>query len=318
MSRVVVVGSLNMDLVGYAQRLPGDGETVHGTRFARAAGGKGLNQAVAAARAGAETALVGLVGDDDLGALLTGEAAGAGVDVSAVTSVAGSSGVALIMVDARATNRIVVVPGANGVLDAGRVEQAVTALNPRVVLCQLETPLDGVTAALRLGRRCGAVTVLNPAPAVELPPELLVQVDWLVPNESEARQLSGWAGAAGEPLNRAEALRLADELRDCGPRGVVITLGERGAVAVGPDGARHHLDAFTVDAVDTTAAGDSFCGAFAAAVASGSSIEAALRRACATGALTTTRRGAAPSIPTAAEVDALLTGAPIGETPGGR
>lgn len=306
MTGVVVVGSLNADLVAYAERLPGDGETVHGHAFARAAGGKGLNQAVAAARGGSPTVMLGCVGDDDLGAFLLDQASAAGVDVSGVATEPGASGVALISVDDAAANRIIVVAGANAALTAERVEIAFAALAspPAVVLCQLETPLDGVAAALRLGRRSGAVTVLNPAPATTLPAEVLAEVDWLIPNEFEASLV------LGEPVSVATteaALDVARRLREHGPRAVVITLGARGAIAIDPDGAEHVLDAFRVTPVDTTAAGDAFCGGFAAALARGVPVATALRRACATGALTTTRPGAVPSIPTEAEVDTLLT-----------
>lgn len=306
MSQVLVVGSLNADLVAYAERLPGDGETVHGHAFARAAGGKGLNQAVAAARGGASTLMLGCVGEDDLGAFLLDQAGTAGVDTSAVATVPGASGVALISVDDTAANRIIVVAGANAALTPDRVEAAFAALAspPAVVLCQLETPLDGVAAALRLGRRSGAITVLNPAPATTLPAEVLAGVDWLIPNEFEASLV------LGEPVSVATseaALDVARRLREHGPRAVVITLGARGAIAVGPDSAEYTLEAFRVDPVDTTAAGDAFCGGFVAALARGLPVAAALRRGCATGALATTRPGAVPSIPTEAEVDTLLT-----------
>ena len=306
MSQVLVVGSLNADLVAYAERLPGDGETVHGHAFARAAGGKGLNQAVAAARGGASTLMLGCVGEDDLGAFLLDQAGTAGVDTSAVATVPGASGVALISVDDTAANRIIVVAGANAALTPDRVEAAFAALAspPAVVLCQLETPLDGVAAALHLGRRSGAITVLNPAPAITLPAEVLAGVDWLIPNEFEASLV------LGEPVSVATseaALDVARRLREHGPRAVVITLGARGAIAVGPDSAEYTLEAFRVDPVDTTAAGDAFCGGFVAALARGLPVAAALRRGCATGALATTRPGAVPSIPTEAEVDTLLT-----------
>ncbi|MFZ0160679.1 MAG: ribokinase [Kineosporiaceae bacterium] len=303
MGEVVVVGSLNADLVVYAARLPGDGETVHGTTFARQAGGKGLNQAVASARGGAPTTMVGCVGDDDLGTFLLDQARGGGVDVRGVDAVAGPSGVALISVDASAANRIIVVAGANDRLDAARVTERLHGSAPAVVLCQLETPLSGVAAALRHGRACGAVTVLNPAPASGQPTEVLTDVDWLVPNEHEASLV------LGEPVEVADterALAVARRLQARGPGGVVITLGARGAVAVELDGTEHVLDPFRVTPVDTTAAGDAFCGSFAAALARGASIAEALRRASATGALATTRPGAVPSIPTAAEVDRLI------------
>ncbi len=303
MGEVMVVGSLNADLVAYAERLPGDGETVHGTTFARQAGGKGLNQAVASARAGASTSMVGCVGQDDLGTFLLDAARGGGVDVQGVDPVDGPSGVALISVDASATNRIIVVAGANDRLDETRVTARLVGRTPAVVLCQLETPLSGVAAALRHGRAGGAVTVLNPAPAAGLPDAVLADVDWLIPNEHEASLVLG----VPVQVNDTEtALSVARRLQTRGPRGVVITLGARGAIAVEADGTEHVLDPFPVTPVDTTAAGDAFCGAFAAGLAAALPPESALRRACAAGALATTRPGAVPSIPTAAEIDRLI------------
>jgi len=314
-SDVLVVGSLNADLVTRAARLPEDGETVHGVDYRQLAGGKGLNQAVAAARAGARTGMLGCVGDDGLGAFLLGEAQAAGVDPSAVVTVPGiATGVALIMVGADGTNRIIVVAGANGELDADLVRTHFrSAPTPAVVLCQLEIPVDGVAAALRLGRERGSVTVLNPAPAAHLPAELLADVDWLIPNEHEAELLLG--SAHGYPVAEGidsieDGLRVARALRSRGPRAVAVTLGARGAVAVDAGGVEHVLAPFPVTAVDTTAAGDAFCGTFAAGLAAGLEPPVALRRACAAGALTATGHGAVPSIPTAQDVDHLLATRP--------
>ena len=319
--RVIVVGSLNADLVATADRQPGDGETVHGTGFARLAGGKGLNQAVAAARAGADTALVGRLGDDDLAAFLREQAGAAGVDLGAVRATAGTpSGVAVITVDAAASNRIVVVAGANAAADADYVERELPVLlgpgsasrpvagSPSgaapVVLCQLETPLDGIVAAARMAHAQGATTILNcaPAPADGLPAALLTTLDWLIPNEHEAALLLGHP--VGEGV--AAALAAAQELQALGPRAVVVTLGARGAVMVTADGKGHHEPGVVVAPVDTTAAGDTFCGYFAAALAAGLAPLGALRRACAAGALATTAAGAVPSIPHSAAVDVLL------------
>ncbi len=303
MGEVMVVGSLNADLVAYAERLPGDGETVHGTTFARQAGGKGLNQAVASARAGASTSMVGCVGQDDLGTFLLDAARGGGVDVQGVDPVDGPSGVALISVDASATNRIIVVAGANDRLDETRVTARLVGRTPAVVLCQLETPLSGVAAALRHGRAGGAVTVLNPAPAAGLPDAVLADVDWLIPNEHEASLVLG----VPVQVNDTEtALSVARRLQTRGPRGVVITLGARGAIAVEADGTEHVLDPFPVTPVDTTAAGDAFCGAFAAGLAAALPPRSPCGGPAPPAPWPPPRPGAVPSIPTAAEIDRLI------------
>ena len=284
---VVVVGSLNLDLVARTPRLPGPGETVQGTSYVEMPGGKGLNQAVAAARAGARVAMVGSVGDDGAGSTLRSVAVDAGVDVARIATVAGvPTGRALIAVDDAAENSIVVVPGANAFVSAAGLP-GVT-----VVLAQLEIDPRVVVEAFRAARAAGAATVLNPAPADRVPIEVLELADIVIPNQHELEVLGG-----REALARA------------GVRTVVVTLGAAGADLIDladPDAAPRRIAAFPVEPVDTTGAGDAFCGGFAARLAAGAPIVDALEFAAANGALATTRLGAVPSLPTAEQTLALI------------
>jgi ribokinase len=281
---VLVVGSANLDLVAAAHRIPGPGETVLGTSYHEHPGGKGLNQAVAAARAGARVAMVGAVGDDDAGRVLIGVLRDEGVDARAVdTAPSVPTGRALITVAADGENAIVVVPGANSTV------RAPSSLPPaRVVLAQLEVPIDTVTAALTAARHTGATTVLNPAPARALPAELVAACSVVVPNEHEVGLLGG-----------------VDALLDAGVAAVVVTLGARGIDVVTVDGTRHQ-PAFPVVPIDTTGAGDATCGALGARLAAGEAIHEAVSFAAAAGALATTVAGAVPSLPRRDAIEALL------------
>jgi ribokinase len=286
---VCVVGSANLDLVARAPRLPGPGETVLGTDYAEHPGGKGLNQAVAAARSGAATAFVGAVGSDHAGIRLRDVAAAEGIDVSSLATADVPTGRALIGVDDRAENSIIVVPGANGSVTAEQV--AASTPTARVVLVQLEVPVEAVRAALTAGRAAGARTVLNPAPAAHLPAELLALCDVVVPNEHELELVGG-----------------SDALLAAGVGAVVVTLGARGVRVVTADGVTD-VAAFPVTPVDTTGAGDSFCGALSARLAAGDALLDAVRYASAAGALATTVEGAVPSLPRADAVRALISAA---------
>jgi ribokinase len=303
---VVVVGSLNMDLVARTARLPVPGETVAGTGFATVPGGKGANQAVAAARLGARTAMVGCTGDDAFGARLRAGLERDGIDCGAVRAAPGvSTGVALIVVDDAGRNGIVVVPGANGLLRPSDVDAAEPLLRAaRAVVLQLEIPLDAVERAARLARDLGKLVLLNPAPARPLPASLLACVDWLVPNETEAAALTGL------PVRSpAEAVEAGRALRAAGAGAVLVTLGANGVVTVGPEGERHDA-APRVQAVDTTAAGDTFIGGLCAALVRGEPLAAAVAYGQAAAAICVTRPGAQPSIPYAREVAAREEAAP--------
>ncbi|PDW01284.1 ribokinase [Candidatus Chloroploca asiatica] len=295
---ILVVGSLNMDLVVQTPRHPQPGETLLGGPFATVPGGKGANQAVAAARLGAPIVMIGCTGDDRFGEeLRQGLAADQiGINHIAVTSEA-ATGIALIAVDATGQNSIIVAPGANALLQPEDL-QATEALfrTAAVLLVQLETPVATVTEALSLARRYRVPTLLNPAPAQPLGREILGMVDYLIPNEHEVGLLSG-----GED-RPAEAAR---QLRAQGVGSVIVTLGSAGALVVDQAGATA-IAPFRVEAVDTTAAGDAFAGAFAVALYEGLSPREAAIWGAAAGAITVTRAGAQPALPRRAEVEALV------------
>ena len=257
---VVVLGSINIDLILELDALPAGGETVVGRRALLRPGGKGANQAVAAALAGASVRLVGRVGDDEHARTVLSAAESCGVDVSAVQEVPGeSTGVAMVMVTGDGENAIVVSPGANAALRPEDVEELRDLLPPRAtLLLQMEVPLDVVVRACRVGAEAGATVVVNLAPAAPLPEEVLGLVDVLVVNRSEAGQLAGRTVA-----DVASATLVATELREMGPRSVVVTLGSEGAVLADQDGSCH-VPAQEVDVLDTTGAGDAFVGALAA------------------------------------------------------
>jgi ribokinase len=284
--RVCVVGSANLDLIAKSERLPAPGETVEGHSYLEAPGGKGLNQAIAAARAGAIVTFVGAVGDDDAGRTLRSVAVDAGLDTThlEVTSSL-PTGRALIAVGDSGQNLIVVVPGANTRVNGLAVVGATEAIaNADVVLVQQEIPDDGIYAALRIAKRAGATTILNPAPARPPAPALLAFADIVVPNEHEV-----------ESLGDVSAVKV-----------LVVTEGERGCTVRSPDGS-YRVAPFEVDAVDSVASGDAFCGVLAASLSMGEPLALALERASAGGAIAATRHGAVPSLPTAAEIDALIS-----------
>ncbi|MHA6196251.1 ribokinase [Pseudomonas wadenswilerensis] len=299
--RVVVVGSLNMDLVTRAERLPRAGETLVGESFTTVPGGKGANQAVAAARLGASVAMIGCVGDDAYGQQLRDGLLAEGIDSQAVEVVAGvSSGVALIVVDAASQNAIVIVAGSNGCLSPDSIVCFDVLLRDAdVIVCQMEIPQQTVAHTLARGRALGKTVVLNPAPASgPLPLEWLANIDYLIPNESEAAALTGLPVT---DLPSAEAAGL--HLRGLGVGRVIVTLGAEGALRVGAEGSEHFA-APEVQAVDTTAAGDTFVGGFAAALARGCGEREAILFGQRAAAISVTRAGAQPSIPQMDELEA--------------
>jgi ribokinase len=314
MKKIVVVGSLNMDLVVSATRLPLPGETVAGRRFATFEGGKGFNQAVAARRAGGSVAFVGKLGRDAFGDRLAAALTAEGIDPTGVTRCADpavSSGVAAITVDASGGNTIVVVPGANFEFSPADLEQAAALFQEAgTLLLQLEIPLAVCEKAAQLAKQAGARVILTPAPVPSqpLPPGLLASLDLLVLNETEVKLMAGFLPgqpAAPDEIEAARNLIGQPTLDRPGPSAVVVTLGERGVVWVS---AAEVISApgFIVKPVDTTAAGDSFTGALAVALDQGYPVSEALRFANAAGALAVTRQGAYPSIPTALEINRFL------------
>ncbi|MBD8120902.1 ribokinase [Pseudomonas lutea] len=300
-AKVVIVGSLNMDLVTRAPRLPRAGETLAGQSFVTVPGGKGANQAVAAARLGASVAMIGCVGDDAYGGQLRAALLAEGVDCQAVTPVSGeSTGVALIVVDDSSQNAIVIVAGGNGHVTASVVDSFDALLcQAEVIICQLEVPLDTVGHVLKRGHELGKTVILNPAPASgPLPAQWFAWIDYLIPNESEATALTGL------PVDStASADAAATALLDAGVSKVIVTLGEQGALFASKSRSEH-FPAPKVEPIDTTAAGDTFVGGFAAALADGKSESDAIRFGQVAAALSVTRSGAQPSIPTFAEVQA--------------
>lgn len=302
MSDIAVFGSLNMDLMVRVPRVPDAGETLQAHSFMTNPGGKGANQAVACARQGAGVAMVGRVGDDAFGQALTASLAGDAIETRHVATAPTSTGVALIMVDDGAQNRISLIPGANACVgdeDIARLQDDLATA--RLLLLQLEVPMASVLKAATLAHSKGCSVVLNPAPARALPEALWGLVDMLVLNETEATLLCGFAVDG-----IASAARAADALHRRGPPHVILTLGGEGAIACDAAGCRHFA-ALKVNAVDTTAAGDTFIGALCAARARGETLDAGIALGIQAAALCVTRAGAQASIPRRAELQSLAS-----------
>ncbi len=296
--KIAVLGSVNVDMVVKSERIPAPGETVTGGQFVMAAGGKGANQAVAAARLGAEVILIAKVGQDMFGQQSIENYQREGIDTSYVLRDPNhATGVALIMVDRHGENSISVASGANHALTAAEIQMAAEAIRAAdVLMLQLEVPLECVERAAEIAAQADVAVILNPAPAVPLPDTLLGRVSYLTPNESEASLLTGIA-----VTDESSARHAAKHLLSRGVRCVIVTLGAKGALIV--DQRREVLvPAYKVEAKDTTAAGDAFNGGLACALARGMALEDAVREANLVGAFSVTRLGAQPSLPTAAEL----------------
>ncbi|WP_327423665.1 ribokinase [Streptomyces sp. NBC_01527] len=293
MTAIAVLGSTNMDLVAYVARAPERGETVTGREFRTIPGGKGANQAIAAARAGGEVLMIGAVGDDAYGTRLRAELEHAGVETDLLHTAEGPSGTAHIVVDDTGANAIVVIPGANGTVHTlGHGEMAAIA-EADLLLLQLELPLPAVVEGARMAHAQGVRTILTPSPVQPLPDELFDNVDLLIPNEHEAAALSG----KSDPHAAAEIL-----LRHV--PAVVVTLGSKGCLYAARGSETVHFPAPEVTAVDTTGAGDTFVGALAVALGEGRAVPAALAWASIAAALCVQKPGASTSMPYRSEIDA--------------
>lgn len=299
---IVVIGSLNMDMVVRTERAPGAGETLFGDSFALSAGGKGANQAVAAARLGGKVSMIGSVGRDAFGKELLDIMRQEQIDIEHITqSASQATGVASIVVDEDGENRIIVVPGANielGTADIRALENVIRSAE--IIVMQLETDLQMCEEAAAIAHRHGIPVILNPAPARELSDEMLSRVTYLTPNESETGVLTGVEVNSVETAEQAARILLQR-----GVQNVIITLGSKGALIVNAAGSSH-IAGFPVQAVDTVAAGDSFNGALAYQLTEGRTLEEAVRFANAVGALAVGKRGAIPSLPTLPEVEQFL------------
>jgi len=302
MPAVVVVGSANVDFTVQVDRAPKPGETIFGRNLLISFGGKGANQAVAARRAGAAAAFVGKVGQDQHGEQIRTHLETVGIGEAGLISDAScATGVAFVLVEPDGRNQIVVASGCNYRLTPAEIDARDHLLTGEILLLQLETPVETVFSALRRAKEKGMRTILNPAPATRLPEEVFPLVDLLTPNETEASTLTGVAVEDRGGAEEAGANLLA---MGCG--GVIITLGADGALWMSKDGAQH-FPGFSVQPVDSTAAGDAFNGALAAALAEGSALEEAIPFANAAGAVATTRRGAQESLPDRAAILALVS-----------
>jgi ribokinase len=289
--RVLTGGSINTDLVVWCHRAPEAGETITGQRFDVFGGGKGANQTLASARSGAPTSMLGAVGDDDFGRQRLADLQNDGVDCTFVgVTGAAASGVALITVEDGGENRIAFVPGATGTVPADRAGEAVAAVKPSVILATLELPADTIQALIDAGRAAGATIAINATPEPAAGKTLSLQADVLIVNETEATELLG--GDAGGNWDAVAA-----GLQALGPTTVLITLGPDGVVGRDADGG-FHIPALKVEVVDTTGAGDAFCGAFAARLAAGADMRSAARAGAVAGSLAVTKPGAQPSQPT--------------------
>jgi len=301
-SGVLVVGSITADLTAFGSRMPSPGETILGNGFTLVLGGKGANQAISAARAGAATSMVGCVGDDLFQDVVLDGLRREGIETAHVAVIPGPTGVAHIRVDAAGENDIVMVPLANGHLTEETVEAAIEQARDGtgVLLLQLEIPLPAAVHAARTAHRLGITVVLDPAPAAVLDEDVWAYADIVTPNESEASALTGI-----EVTDPASARAAAGWFIERGVGRAVVTMGGQGAISADEHGCTEHLP-YPAEAVDTTAAGDAFAGTLGAGLAAGTPWETALQRAMAAGALAVTVPGASPSLPRAAEITALI------------
>jgi ribokinase len=303
MSKIIVVGSSNTDMIVKVPRIPAPGETILGGKFVKAAGGKGANQAVAAARSGGDVTFIANTGDDNFGkeAIEGFEKEGINTDYIFVDEET-PSGVALIFVGEDGENSIAVASGANGTLTSSKIREIEQVIaDGDILLTQLETPIETIETAVKIANKNGVKVILNPAPAQKLDDELLQQIDILTPNQSEAELLTGI-----KVENKKSAKNACKKLRSRGVKTVILTLGSEGAFVMNEQ-LQKMISGFKVEAEDTTAAGDTFNGALAVGLAAGKTIKDAITWAHAAAALSVTKMGAQPSIPDKNEINDFIT-----------
>lgn len=297
MKKICVIGSLNIDLVVKVDNMPKKGQTLIGSDFNEVPGGKGANQAVAMARLGGAVNMIGKVGADGFGVRLMEQLKNNNVNTNYISVEECATGVAMITVDKNADNSIVVAPGANFKVDKEYIDKSIEAINcSDIIVLQLETPLETIKYALKKSKELGKYTILNPAPAVKLEDELIANVDLLTPNETELEILSGVEIKSDEDIEKA-----AKTMIEKGVKELIVTLGSKGSLYINKDGSIFKKS-YKVKAVDTTAAGDSYTGALAVALAENKSIEEAMDFASRVGALTVMKEGAQSSLPTLEDV----------------
>ncbi len=299
MPDIIVVGSLNTDLVVRTPRFPEPGETISGEDLQVIPGGKGANQAVAAARHGTQVSMLGRVGRDNFGDFLLNNLKQNHVDVQSVQRDDASTGTAIIVVDSNGQNSIVLSAGANGNVSSADVDNF-SFKNHKLLLLQLEIPIPTVLSAIRRAHESGLHIILNPAPATQLPEEIISNIDYLIPNETELSLLTNM-----DVNDIPSAERAAKSLLERGVKNVIVTLGDRGALIVNNETSTQ-IDTYKVNVVDTTAAGDAFIGGFAYSRLQNKSLEESVRYGCACGALATTKFGAQPSLPTKEDVEKFI------------
>ena len=297
MKNICVIGSLNMDLVVNVENMPKIGQTLIGSNFKEVPGGKGANQAVAMARLNGNVSMIGKVGNDSFGQTLINALKNDNVNTKYIQVEKGASGVALITVDKNANNSIVVAPGANFKLTNNDIDNNIEAIqNSDIVVVQLETPLDTIKYSLRKAKELGKYTILNPAPAVVLEDEIIANVDLLTPNETELEIISGIQ------INKEEDIKVAaKKMIEKGVKELIVTLGSKGSLYINSEKS-NFVSAYKVQAVDTTAAGDSYTGALSVALANNKNIEQAMDFASKVGALSVMKEGAQSSLPTLEDV----------------
>jgi ribokinase len=301
---IVVVGSINIDLVTNTERIPVAGETILGNNFQIHPGGKGANQAVAASRLGYPVRMIGCIGNDTFGTQLRTHLENEGIDLAGVTAIQGSSGVAVIVVSQKGENSIVVTPGANSQVTPQYLKANIEIVRSAgLVLTQLEIPLETVKYLAQTCSNEGIPLILDPAPARDLPPCLFKHIEWFTPNETEA---DFFIGSQNRSQDTKDPTSIVEILMSKGVKGVALKMGSRGAYLASTDGLREPLPPYPVEAIDTTAAGDAFNGAFATGLMLGKGPLESARFAVAAAAISVTRAGAQSSMPTIAEVEQMI------------